>query len=248
MPAHGRPREHTPEPSLQPRKSGKRVEEKTAFQLNVTYSWSVGSETKRRIGFIRYYNPVDGRWINRDPIGEQGGLNVFGMLDNDSIVQVDVKGLCSCGIKKGPEYGVQGTVPAGTVLDFTAEFLNDDKGHIPDCCEVRQLINWNKDPFNGRGRQGPAPHPGFDPEHNQPGEWYEDRDEGGGRYGRRTGTKKDTDTRNGYSGNGYHGADTPGGQNPPPLPGFIMSFRLIVVDICNKGVVLYTSKTVNETF
>ena len=24
----------------------------------------------------RFYNPKDGRWINRDPIAEQGGLNL----------------------------------------------------------------------------------------------------------------------------------------------------------------------------
>ena len=30
----------------------------------------------------RYYNPADGRWINRDPIGEEGGLNLYCFLIN----------------------------------------------------------------------------------------------------------------------------------------------------------------------
>ena len=30
----------------------------------------------------RFYNPADGRWINRDPIAEQGGLNLYCFLIN----------------------------------------------------------------------------------------------------------------------------------------------------------------------
>ncbi|NWK56585.1 RHS repeat-associated core domain-containing protein, partial [Verrucomicrobiaceae bacterium N1E253] len=41
----------------------------------------------------RYYDPVTGRWKSRDPIEEQGGINVYGMIDNDSINYYDVKGL-----------------------------------------------------------------------------------------------------------------------------------------------------------
>jgi len=30
----------------------------------------------------RHYNPQDGRWINRDPIGIQGGYNLYGFVGN----------------------------------------------------------------------------------------------------------------------------------------------------------------------
>ncbi|KAB2639331.1 MAG: hypothetical protein DVB25_05815 [Verrucomicrobia bacterium] len=33
------------------------------------------------------YNPNIGRWINRDPIGEQGGINLCGFVGNDAISQ-----------------------------------------------------------------------------------------------------------------------------------------------------------------
>ena len=89
------PREHTPDPSLQPRKTGKRVTEKTASEVNVTYSWCAASETKSRTGFIRYYNPVDGRWINRDPIGERGGLNRYTFTLNAPCNFVDMFGLAT---------------------------------------------------------------------------------------------------------------------------------------------------------
>jgi len=40
----------------------------------------------------RYYNPSTGRWINRDPIGELGGLNVFGIVGNNCISLFDSNG------------------------------------------------------------------------------------------------------------------------------------------------------------
>jgi RHS repeat-associated protein len=41
----------------------------------------------------RYYHPQTGRWINRDPIEENGGLNLYGIVKNNSIDNVDVHGL-----------------------------------------------------------------------------------------------------------------------------------------------------------
>ena len=32
----------------------------------------------------RYYNPRDGRWINRDPIAEKGGWNLYAFLGNST--------------------------------------------------------------------------------------------------------------------------------------------------------------------
>lgn len=41
----------------------------------------------------RYYNPELGRWINRDPIEERGGLNVYIFTGNDSVGNIDFLGL-----------------------------------------------------------------------------------------------------------------------------------------------------------
>ncbi len=43
----------------------------------------------------RYYNPALGRWLNPDPIGERGGLNLFLFIGNDSINNADLVGLLS---------------------------------------------------------------------------------------------------------------------------------------------------------
>ncbi|WP_339132906.1 MAG: RHS repeat-associated core domain-containing protein [Candidatus Electrothrix sp. GW3-4] len=41
----------------------------------------------------RYYSPELGRWLSRDPIGEDGGLNLYGFVGNDGINGWDYLGL-----------------------------------------------------------------------------------------------------------------------------------------------------------
>ena len=41
----------------------------------------------------RYYDPVDGRWLSRDPIGEHGGLNIYGFVDSNPVTFWDYLGL-----------------------------------------------------------------------------------------------------------------------------------------------------------
>jgi RHS repeat-associated protein len=43
----------------------------------------------------RFYDPGLQRWLNRDPIGERGGLNLYGFVRNNSINEVDPFGLCA---------------------------------------------------------------------------------------------------------------------------------------------------------
>ena len=41
----------------------------------------------------RYYDPVTGRWPSRDPLGERGGPNLYGMVDNDLVNSLDILGM-----------------------------------------------------------------------------------------------------------------------------------------------------------
>ena len=41
----------------------------------------------------RHLNPLDGRWINRDPIQEESGLNLYDFIKNASIYRIDYLGL-----------------------------------------------------------------------------------------------------------------------------------------------------------
>jgi uncharacterized protein RhaS with RHS repeats len=45
----------------------------------------------------RYYDPKTGRWPSSDPIGEEGGLNLYGFVGNDGVNELDILGLCDRG-------------------------------------------------------------------------------------------------------------------------------------------------------
>jgi hypothetical protein len=42
---------------------------------------------------FRDYGASEGRWSNRDPIGESGGMNVYGFVGNDTVQRYDMFGL-----------------------------------------------------------------------------------------------------------------------------------------------------------
>ncbi len=85
-----------------------------------------------------------GRWVNRDPIEEQGGANVNSIVDNQSIDSIDILGLRRCCLRdrlfisfvsirpSGPQF------KAGVIFIMTATFRNDGDC-CADCCEFRQL-------------------------------------------------------------------------------------------------------------
>lgn len=49
----------------------------------------------RYYGF-RFYAPTLGRWLNRDPIGEEGGINLYQAMFNDLLSFIDPLGLDPC--------------------------------------------------------------------------------------------------------------------------------------------------------
>ncbi len=53
----------------------------------------------------RYYSPESGRWLNRDPIGERGGVNLYGFCANNSIDRVDSLGLYELDQNHVPDIG-----------------------------------------------------------------------------------------------------------------------------------------------
>jgi RHS repeat-associated protein len=67
----------------------------------------------------RFYAPAIGRWMNRDPLGEAGGINLYGFVSNNPVNWVDPWGLWSIwggGTVIGAG-GAGGNVGAGIAYD-----------------------------------------------------------------------------------------------------------------------------------
>ncbi len=64
-----------------------------------------------------FYNPSTGKWLNRDPIGERGGINSMAFVKNDLINIVDFLGLdtavkkCTIEIHVGHHRGADPHIP-----------------------------------------------------------------------------------------------------------------------------------------
>lgn len=74
--------------------------------------------TDRETGLVyfgmRFYNPKTGRFLNRDPIGEAGGRNLYNYLSNDPVNRIDFLGMAfSLG------------VPAKEIVERNRQFQNE---------------------------------------------------------------------------------------------------------------------------
>ena len=66
----------------------------------------------------RYYNPSTGRFLSKDPIAENGGLNLYGFVKNDPVNLYDALG-------KRPSRKRVGTYEAS---DFTERYIYTESG------------------------------------------------------------------------------------------------------------------------
>jgi RHS repeat-associated protein len=49
----------------------------------------------------RFYDPGMQRWLNRDPLGEEGGFNIYLMVENNPMNGIDPQGLEKFALEKG---------------------------------------------------------------------------------------------------------------------------------------------------
>ncbi len=73
------------------------------------YNAQSGYYTDAETGLIlcthRYYDPTQGRWLNRDPIGYAGGVNLYGYVGNNPTNYGDANGLYGVQFGNGPNIG-----------------------------------------------------------------------------------------------------------------------------------------------
>jgi hypothetical protein len=80
----------------------------------------------------RWYDPVTGRWPSRDPIEEEGGINLYGFVGNKSINKIDVLGLRVAYSKVCTKCNFNGEAevrktPGGTLVNIFAWFAEDPR-------------------------------------------------------------------------------------------------------------------------
>ena len=90
-----------------------------------------------------YYSPQHGRWISRDPIGEQGGLNLYSFLGNDGVNKVDYLGL-----EWSTDKGVEALrlalgVKNGTLLPGSHVCCKDMGNLSLNNCRTQDCINFS---------------------------------------------------------------------------------------------------------
>ena len=60
-----------------------------------------------------FYNPQAGRWLNRDPIGEEGGENLYAFGYNNPVSEVDPDGLATYRLSNSLRWRFTGVPPSG---------------------------------------------------------------------------------------------------------------------------------------
>jgi len=91
----------------------------------------------------RYYDPQTGRWASRDPIGENGGVNLYEFVGNDGINYLDLFGLKTTEMPDGWE-------------DFDCDKLKDLAKKIGDAIRKRS-DDMLSDPCNLYNNPNPPP-------------------------------------------------------------------------------------------
>jgi uncharacterized protein RhaS with RHS repeats len=89
----------------------------------------------------RYYHPELGRWISRDPIGEEGGLNLYGFVKNNTSANLDHLGLAKCCCAESIEF-IPGNKRNPEISEEEARSFDKDAGISADGA------------FTGEGRFG----------------------------------------------------------------------------------------------
>jgi RHS repeat-associated protein len=98
----------------------------------------------------RFYDPLTQRWLNRDPLGENGGINLYGFVVNDPINSLDSDGR---GIMRDIGKGI-----AGPGRLCTEKSCNKDK--CKDKAKALPEEGWEDDVKNKKDPWKDIPDPG----------------------------------------------------------------------------------------
>jgi RHS repeat-associated protein len=84
----------------------------------------------------RFYEPNLQRWVNRDPIGEQGGRNLFAFVTNDPLNLADSVGLCWEDLLRQAEQAVN-----AAINDLIGGYPHANSPPVPVTSPLGQFFN-----------------------------------------------------------------------------------------------------------
>jgi RHS repeat-associated protein len=91
----------------------------------------------------RFYNPTDGRWPSRDPVEEEGGVNLYGMVVNNPINIWDLLGLDTYLARR--KLGGGPAKPIGSLFAHQFAFVVDPKtGEITTYSWGNTPTSWDR--------------------------------------------------------------------------------------------------------
>jgi RHS repeat-associated protein len=79
----------------------------------------------------RPFSPTIGRWLSRDPIGENGGLNLYQYVRNSPVKLIDPFGKQAEVIAGG--FIIEEIITGGAVTGFVLELIKDSCKKCPPC-------------------------------------------------------------------------------------------------------------------
>jgi len=91
----------------------------------------------------RFYNPSTGRWLNRDPLEEDGGEGIYVFAANNSGNNIDLFGLACSSASSAFSLALKDvTIPYGPFVQFDGSFNLEGKlqGKACDCCGERKTV------------------------------------------------------------------------------------------------------------
>ena len=101
----------------------------------------------------RYYHSQIGAWLDRDPVGENGGLNLYGFIDNSPTDKIDPDGHASLDVR-----GV-GKEHIGNCGDYTRRIEWVLQGRQPSGGLIVQTMNVTVEVSSCKDSENKKAHP-----------------------------------------------------------------------------------------
>ena len=120
----------------------------TAELLRIRFSTKYADSEVGIVSYLmRFYKPLNGRWLNRDPIEEQGGDNLYAFCLNNPIATFDLLGLLTSSeafdhYKSGPDDPNDST--KRTPIRISFDEINTSEVKVADFPAVKRLLSEKK--------------------------------------------------------------------------------------------------------